>query len=229
MTSLNIYAPDAVAFAWFVFCWAGYVLATNYTSWGKSGFVARMDEQRKHWMLEMAQREDRIVDAQLLAALASGNAFFASTCVFVIAGLMAMLGASGQVSEVFKSIPFLSSISVLEFELKVGLMVAIYIFAFFKFAWAYRLSLSTAILVGATPELTSKNKAKCLRQGARAGEMAVLLGKHTTAGLRAFYFGLSVLTWLFNPFIFMVAVAWVLAVLYRREYLSNALGTLRAI
>lgn len=229
MSSINTYTPDIIAFLWFIFCWAGYVLVSNYTPWGKSGFVARMDEQRKHWMLEMAQRENRIVDAQLLAALASGNAFFASTCVFVIAGLMAMLGASGQVSEVFKTIPVLSNISPLEFELKVGLMISIYILAFFKFAWAYRLSLSTAIIVGATPELTGKNKAKCLRQGARAGEMAVLVDRHTTGGLRAFYFGLSVLSWLLNPYVFMVAVAWVLAVLYRRDYLSNALGTLRAI
>jgi len=229
MTSLKIYAPDAIAFTWFVICWAGYVLVTNYTRWGKTGLDARMNEQRKHWMLEMAQRENRIVDAQLLTALANGNAFFASTSVFVIAGLLAMLGASSEVSKVLKTISILSDISLLEFELKIGMMIAIYIFAFFKFAWAYRLSLSTAILVGATPELTAKNKAKCLHQGARAGGMAVLLGRHTTAGLRAFYFGLSVLGWLLNPYIFMVTVAWVVAVLYRREYLSNALGTLRDI
>lgn len=218
---------DAIAFAWLVLCWVGYSLVTSRTPWGRAGFVAEMTEQRRLWMKEMAMRELRMVDAQLLAAIASGNAFFASTSVFVIAGLVATLGSIGPVSELLASIPFLSNVTRLELELKTALMIAIYIYAFFKFAWAYRLSLATGILIGATPEYTPKNAKRCFAHGVRAGELAVLLAKHGTAGLRAFYFGMSILSWFIHPLAFMATVLLVVLVLYRREYQSNALAALR--
>lgn len=224
-----IFSLDALAFAWLLICWAGYSCVTKYTDWGRGGLVGRLDQQRMLWMQEMALRELRMVDAQLLNAIASGNAFFASTSVFVVAGLVAALGTVGNVLHFLKPIPFLSDLSILEVELKVGLMIAIFIYAFFKFAWAYRLSLSAAVLVGATPEYKSKNKKTCLRHGESAGDMIVLVGRHSTAGLRTLYFGMAVLSWFIHPLAFMIVTAWVVLVLYRREYRSNALGALRRI
>ena len=37
-------------------------------------------------------------------------------------------------------------------EVKVLLLIGIFVFAFFKFAWAFRLTHYTAILIGAAPQ-----------------------------------------------------------------------------
>ena len=45
-------------------------------------------------------------------------------------------------------------------------------------------------------------------------------------GLRSYYFALALLTWFIGPFYLAVAVVWVIAVLYRRDFRSITLQTL---
>ena len=45
-------------------------------------------------------------------------------------------------------------------------------------------------------------------------------------GLRAYYFSLALLAWFLHPVAFMLASAWVVAVLYRREFRSRTLTAL---
>ena len=45
-------------------------------------------------------------------------------------------------------------------------------------------------------------------------------------GLRAYYFGLAVLSWFIHPVLFALATLWVVAVLYRREFMSKTLDCL---
>ena len=54
-----------------------------------------------------------------------------------------------------------------------------------------------------------------------------LAARHANDGLRAYYFALAVLSWFLHPVAFMLATAWVTAVLYRREFLSRALNILK--
>jgi len=44
--------------------------------------------------------------------------------------------------------------------------------------------------------------------------------------LRAYYFALAELSWFFHPALFMLTTAWVVSVLYRREFHSKALKIL---
>ncbi len=44
--------------------------------------------------------------------------------------------------------------------------------------------------------------------------------------MRAYYFALAELSWFFHPWAFVVATAWVVLVLYRREFHSKALEIL---
>ena len=83
---------DIVALVWFFVCAGGYGYATRYGPLANDGLVRAINKQRKCWMLNMAARDNRIVDVQILANLSRGNAFFASTAVFVTGALAALFG-----------------------------------------------------------------------------------------------------------------------------------------
>ena len=44
-----------------------------------------------------------------------------------------------------------------------------------------------------------------------------------TNGLRAYYFGLAALAWFLHPVLMLGATAWIIYVLYAREFRSNTL------
>ncbi|PZP49523.1 MAG: DUF599 domain-containing protein, partial [Azospira oryzae] len=55
-----------------------------------------------------------------------------------------------------------------------------------------------------------------------------LAGDEFHRGIRAYYFGLAALTWFVQPWLFMVATALVIFVLYRQNFASAALKALQA-
>ena len=86
MSGFTVY--DLLAFAWFFVCAVGYTLATRIGPLSNTGIVAFMNAQRRRWMQTMAERDNRIMDIQILDNLSRGNAFFASTAVLVLGGLL---------------------------------------------------------------------------------------------------------------------------------------------
>ena len=109
---------------------------------------------------------------------------------------------------------------------KIMLMVTIFVYAFFKFARAFRLTNYCAVLVGAAPAAIEGDAARAFADHAAA--LASLAARHTNRGLRAYFFGLVALGWFLHPAAFMITTAWVLAVMYRREFASKALVALKA-
>ena len=51
-----------------------------------------MAGSRREWMEQMVTRDPRIFDAQILASLRQGTAFFASTSMLAIGGTLALIG-----------------------------------------------------------------------------------------------------------------------------------------
>jgi uncharacterized membrane protein len=63
----------------------------------------------------------------------------------------------------------------------------------------------------------------------RLARIASASAKHFNRGIRAYYFGLAALSWFVDPFSFMLLSAWVVLVLYRREFRSRLLQVLTAV
>jgi uncharacterized membrane protein len=103
----------------------------------------------------------------------------------------------------------------------VGLAV-IFVYAFFKFAWSYRLFNYMAILVGAVPVLKESSREEALAVARQAGAMNAVAGKHFNRGQRAFFFSLAYLGWFVSAYLFIGATAGVLLVMWRRQFLSDA-------
>jgi uncharacterized membrane protein len=105
--------------------------------------------------------------------------------------------------------------------------MTIMIFAFFKFAWALRLSHYTVIMMGATPEPTGEDSARRLDHAKRTAQLLGLVGEHSNQGLRSFYYTIAGLMWFFHPLAFMAATTWVLLILLRRDFMSHSRSILR--
>ena len=57
----------------------------------------------------------------------------------------------------------------------------------------------------------------------RAAQVISLAAHQFNQGLRSYYFGLAMLAWFINPWLFMLTTTGVVLVLYRREFHSKVL------
>ncbi|WP_324617391.1 DUF599 domain-containing protein [Microvirga alba] len=213
---------DYVAMGFFGVAWFAYHAAVELTPAGHRSLNAVMNQYRYRWMEQLVVRENRIVDTTIMASLMNGTAFFASTSLIAIGGVLALLRSADAVLPVFANLPFGQATTPLIWEVKVIGLAIIFVYAFFKFAWSYRLFNYMAIIVGAVPVLNEGNREEGLAVAHQAASMNIVAGKHFNRGQRAFFFSLAYLGWFIGPYVFVVATAAVLYVMWRRQFISDA-------
>jgi uncharacterized membrane protein len=220
--------PDWLALALFFGGWVGYARWARRRADRTPSILATTNQWRRRWMLQATWRDNRIVDAAVTQSLSASPSFFASTSILIIGGLLAALG-SGKASGLVQEIPFAARTTVQVFELKLVLLTAIFVHAFFRFTWSLRQYSFGAIMVGAAPE--AKQFAADDPQRAlfadRAGRVMGLAAETFNDGLRTYYMSFAAVAWFFSAWAFMAATAAVLVVLYRREFHSEVLAALR--
>src|ERR1700759_2929963 len=109
---------DLVALAWFLGCWASYSIILSVTERRRRGLNSEMNRNRDVWMLQMLKRETRMVDAQIVAALQNGTAFFASTSLIAIGGTLTLLRSSEEIVQVVGTLPFGVQMTHVQWEAK---------------------------------------------------------------------------------------------------------------
>ncbi len=217
---------DYAAVVWFALTTAGFTLLVDYSPLGEKTVTAVMAEHRHRWMRMMLCRDMRMVDTSIQGSLLSSVAFFASTSILLVGGLLAALGSTDQAVRVAAELPLAIPTSRAVWELKVLLLVAIFIYAFFKFAWSYRLLTYCSILIGSAP-LTPSSEAEAEAFASRAARVNTAAANHFNRGLRAYFFALAALGWFVHPIAFMVGTTWVIWILYRREFRSRSYYSLK--
>jgi len=215
--------PGAVALVWFALCWAGYQLYANYWNRDRS-LMGATASHRVRWMEQMVARDVRILDSTLLQTQAQSVSFFASTSILILGGLVALLGARDEAQAMVSDVPFAEKADPLGWELRIGLLLVIFIYAFFKFTWSMRQYNYVALLIGAAPP---PGHPECGQSASRAARMSHLAVDHFNEGIRAYYFGLAAIGWFIHPWVFAAATTWVVLVLWRREFRSRTLAALR--
>ena len=220
---------DYVAFALYVASWIGYAVFADHSRWHKRSIMKMMDGYRDRWMLEMLVRDNRMVDANIIGTLQSGAAFFASTTIFALGALVAALGASEQAIGILSTLPMAEPGTVETWRIKVLLLIVVLVYAFFKFAWTFRLQNYCSVLLGATPVATetgSGTNSESTSLALRAAKISALAARHFNRGLRAYFFALAALAWFVHPVLFIGTTIYVLYVLHRREFRSRSLKAL---
>src|SRR4249919_2228860 len=213
---------DLVALVWLISAWAIYSITLALIEKRRQRLNLEMNRYRNVWMFQMLGREMRMVDAQIVAALQNGTAFFASTSLIAIGGALTLLRSSDAILEVVAALPFGVKMTPVQWEAKTMGLAIIFVYAFFKFGWAYRLYNYVAIMVGATPPAKDKDTSEAKAHAARVGRLCEVAGKHFNRGQRAFFFALGYLGWFISPWLLLATTALVVIVTWRRQFASNA-------
>lgn len=222
---------DWVSLAWFLSCWISYSLFAKSMAKRTASLSSVLHVHRINWMRRLLERDIRVGDAALLANLERNVTFFATSCVLILAGLFTALSAVEQLVPMLQKISFIASDSLLQIELKVTVLIAIFIYAFFTFTWSMRQFGFASVLVGAAPmpgdnSVTANERRSFAIYAAKVIDQA----SHTyNYGLRAFYFSLTVMSWFIGPWVFMAAATCVIGVLYEREFLSKSLKAMKMV
>ncbi len=127
---------DYVALAFFLIAWLGYHAALELAPAGRKSLNKVMNQYRYRWMEQMVVRENRIVDTTILASLMNGTAFFASTSLIAIGGVLALLRSGDAVLPLFADLPFGEPPTRMAWDVKVGGLAVIFVYAFFNIAWS---------------------------------------------------------------------------------------------
>jgi uncharacterized membrane protein len=221
---------DWAALVWFLVAWTGYAVFARKRGRKQPSLLAAGERVRHRWMLETTFRDPRVFDAVVLQKLATSPSFFASTTILIIGGLLAMLGSNEQATAMVRELPFAARTSVQVFDMKVMVLVGVFVYAFFRFTWSLRQYNFGALLVAALPDpqrMQTLGDATRQRMAGRAAGLISMAAEAFNDGLRAYYMAFASVTWFFSPLVFIVAAAVVVGILYQREFRSDALQLLR--
>lgn len=214
--------PDLLAVAWFLGAWLAYSLVIENTAKGRNGLNALMNHYRDEWMAQLLARDMRMVDAQVTAALQNGTAFFASTSLIAIGGTLTLLRSTDEILTMVSVLPFGATSSRPMWEMKMMGLAVIFVYAFFKFAWSYRLFNYFAIMVGAAPPPEQKDSPQARAFAHRAARLCADAGRHFNRGQRAFFFALGYLGWFLGPVPLALSTSGILIVMWRRQFASES-------
>jgi len=220
---MPLFSPlDLFALVWFVGVWSAYAVAIRLSERKRRGLNFEMNRYRDQWMFQMLGREMRMVDAQIIAALQNGAAFFASTSLIAVGGALTLMRSSDEVLHLIAALPFSAKTTPVQWEAKIVGLAIVFVYAFFQFAWSYRLYNYVAIMLGAAPPAPVKDTPEARMHAERLGRLCAVAGKHFNRGQRAFFFALGYLGWFLSPWLLMVSTVAVVIVLWQRQFSSES-------
>lgn len=219
--------PDWLALALFFGGWSGYAVWAKWRGAIRPSVLALTNRERARWMVQASYRENRVIDGVVVQNLSTSPSFFASTTILIIGGLLAVLSTTERASDLVREIPFAARTSLIVFDMKVVLLTAIFVYAFFRFTWSLRQYTFGALLVASAPDHQAwRDEAQREAFAHRAGRMMGMAAETFNDGLRAYYMSFAALGWFFSPWALMAATATVVWILYRREFQSEVLSVL---
>ncbi len=213
----------------FLSCWIGYARFAHFMAKRTASLSSVLHVHRINWMRRMLQREVRVGDAALIANIERNVNFFASSCVLIIAGLLTAITATEKIKDMLGTVSFTAGDTLPQLELKLMVLLGIFIYSYFTFTWSMRQFGFASVLIGAAPSpddttVTANDRRSMAIYSAKVIDQA---SRSYNNGLRAFYFSMAVLSWFIGPYIFIGASLLVTTVLYQREFLSSSLKALK--
>jgi uncharacterized membrane protein len=210
---------DLAALVWFLIVWLGYGWFADHVPGRAIGLNHHMVTLRQAWMERMLERDNRIVDSQLVGHTIHGVTFFASTTMLVLAGLIGVFEGLDHIYGVATGLSFVVKTSEAFFGAKLALLIALFVHGFFKFTWSLRQFTYLLALIGSAPlapvPQPQRTRSACVIAGMLTQAIASF-----TAGLRAYYFAFAALAWFVQPWLFIASTTGMLAVLINRQVRS---------
>ncbi len=211
----------------YAFCTLGYHWLYAFISRRHplSTVKGKVERYRKDWVENILQTRNIIMAVQAIRNHIMATTWLAGSVLLVLAFFLTSgirsEGVFAAPSEVFQALGIVDQGFL---RIKIDLLLVVFGFAFLAFLFAIRHMVLLNILIGTSPELITQV------EGVEASEyLAQLLNRgHSrfTWGLRATYFSLPVIGWLFSPWAFVILTVtiwlWVLLVLDTRSPVAES-------
>ena len=219
---------DIYALLTFFISWSGYTWFARAKAKNTDCLARSLHQHRIYWMREAITKEIRVGEAALLANLERNIAFFASSTLLILAGLLTLFAKIDTLGSVIASMPYADHASHSVIQLKLSLLAFIFVLSFFQFTWSLRQYGFVNVMVGALPiDLSGGND----NLRAYAKQIAIVQDQASHSynyGLRSYYFALAAMCWFFHPILFIIMSVWVVFTLYTREFKSKAVKAITA-
>ena len=209
---LDFAAVGTIVVCWFLIGWM-----IEHPGARRPAVTILMSERRRDWMKVFVTRDPRIFDSQILGGLRQGTAFFASTCLLAIGGVLALVGNTAPLQGVAAEVSEMP-VPVLIWQLKLGLVALFLTNAFLKFVWANRVFGYCAVMMAAVPN--DPGDPATYPRAAQAAELNIRAAINFNRGLRGMYFALGALAWLLGAVALIVATVIVVWIVWSREFAS---------
>ena len=176
-----------------------------------------MADIRRRWMRELARRDQRIFDSQIIGNLRNATSFFASTTILAIGGVLAAAGSVETLRSVAGGL--LADPRPVElYQLKLLLVALLLVAAFLRFVWSNRVFGYCAVVMAAVPP---PGEPQALSIAAQAAELNIRAAINFNRGLRSIYFALAALTWMIGAVPLILATLASVWTLWEREFSSR--------
>lgn len=219
---------DQAALAVFLIAWIAYQPLLRVLSQRRGRTInSDLTVIRTAWMRNMAMRDIRLLDGQLIGNTMNSSSFFASTSLIMIAAVAGAMFGGDAAYRGLKAAPLLAAAPRFILEIKLGLIVLALGRALLDFIWAIRqLNYCLAIVGAAPPPDGPRDLLKAY--GEAAASVMNPAFSAFNSGVRGYYFALAAAAWLIGPIAMMAAVVFAIALLIWRQLASrSAVGVTR--
>lgn len=230
LRAMDISPLDIFSFFWFLSCWLGYSLFARKQAKKRNSLSSVLYRYRKEWVLKLSKSGMSEVDSDLLGSLERQVSFMASTSLLILASLVTVLSAASEDFMNMSSLQFVEEVSLEIVQMKLLLMIFIFVYGFFTFSWALRQYGFCFVLFGSSFNTVRYYKGheeyqpQAVPRDFKAVAKVLDRAAHSyNYGIRAYYFAMAALAWFINDWFFMAACAVIIFVLYRREFQSSSL------
>ncbi|HEY2356297.1 MAG TPA: DUF599 family protein [Phenylobacterium sp.] len=218
---INLSPLNIAALSLFAVCWVLYQpVLTLLARRGRGSINTDLTVVRAAWMRNMARRENRFMDGQLLAQSLNSASFFASSNLLLIAAAAGALFGGQSTFKNVSSLVVIQTSSRLLFEGQMALVLITLARGLLDFIWAIRQMNYCLAAIGAVPDKIDDATHHTF------GDIAARLlnpAMHSfNSGVRGYYFALAAAAWLFGPIAFMAATVGAVSLLSWRQRSSPA-------
>lgn len=176
-----------------------------------------MNMQRRHWVANAARRESPF-DAILSGNIMGSVSFLASTSVLLVLAVFAVFGQLPTLMEALDSLSFDRNLTVIDVQIHLVVMLAMFVLAFFAFTLSLRQFNHFCIMLGALDHdrPTSDEEIEAIAQ------MNALGAKNFNSGIRAYYFSVATVAWFVSEWVGVATCLATVLVLAHREFFSSS-------
>lgn len=207
--------PDAIAALLSVLLFAGYYAFLLRRARRHPGYTIHAVNQqaRSLWVAAVMQSGGKdILAVQTLRNFAMAATFKASSATLLIMGTLTLSGQAENLGKTWHALNFTGASEPAWWIVKIICLLTVLIVAFFAFALSIRILNHIVFMLGLPAHAAQGPLAP-----ERIADRLNRAGKLYTIGMRAFFFAVPLVFWLFGPLFLVIASAGLVVVLFHLD------------